>query len=74
MGGMAALPPLGAAAATKPVRWPCHVSITIDGSWGGRPVDSYRGVAVLSGATGGAPLGHCLSTKWGRQRVCWLPR
>ncbi|KAF8169305.1 hypothetical protein K438DRAFT_1983367 [Mycena galopus ATCC 62051] len=29
---MAALPPLGAAAATKPVRWPCHVSITIDGS------------------------------------------
>ncbi|KAF8189077.1 hypothetical protein K438DRAFT_1763833 [Mycena galopus ATCC 62051] len=47
---MAALPPLGAAAATKPVQWPCHVSITINGSWGGRPVDSYRGVAVLSGA------------------------
>ncbi|KAF8144457.1 hypothetical protein K438DRAFT_1992818 [Mycena galopus ATCC 62051] len=34
---MAALPPLGAAAATKPVRWPCHVSITIDRSWGVDP-------------------------------------
>ncbi|KAF8149250.1 hypothetical protein K438DRAFT_1989012 [Mycena galopus ATCC 62051] len=45
---MAALPPLGAAAATKPVWWPCHPSITIDGSTPPRPVDSYRGVAVLS--------------------------
>ncbi|KAF8207378.1 hypothetical protein K438DRAFT_1755425 [Mycena galopus ATCC 62051] len=49
---MAAPPRLGAAAATKHVQWPCHISITIDGSWGVDPsivIERWRYFQVHEG-------------------------